>query len=193
MDYDHITTVCTKVSKNAGIIVKGRHNINKNTVLLLYHSLIQPYLDYCNIIWATGLVVLAITLKAVSKTKKALRAITFRKWNAHTNPLFAYLNILIVYDINKLQTLCFVYKAVNNLLPKHFNTFFNLFINIHQHDTIQSSGFHFTFHRTNIRANSIKILGPKLWNSFCSSITSLPSFHSFKNRCFKSILNSCVQ
>ena len=50
---DHITTLCTKISKNTGIIFTVRHNLNKNTVLLLYRSLIQPYLDYCNIIWAT--------------------------------------------------------------------------------------------------------------------------------------------
>ena len=43
---DHITTLCTKISKNAGIIFKVHHNLNKNIVLLLYRSLIQPYLDY---------------------------------------------------------------------------------------------------------------------------------------------------
>ena len=127
------------------------------------------------------------------KQNKALRAITFTKWYPDTTQLFKHLNILTVYDINKLQTLCFVYKAVNNLLPKHFTTFFNLNINIQQHNTRQSSSWHFTFHRTNIRANSIKILGLKLWNSLGSSITSLPSFHIFKNRCFHSILNSYVQ
>ena len=50
---DHITTLCTKISKNITVIFKVRHNLNKNTVLLLYRSLIQLYLDYCNIIWAT--------------------------------------------------------------------------------------------------------------------------------------------
>ena len=49
-----ITTLCTKISKNTGIIFKICHNLNKNTVLLLYRSLIHPYLDYCNIIWAIG-------------------------------------------------------------------------------------------------------------------------------------------
>ena len=49
----YITTVCTKVSKNTGIF-KVRHNLNSITLLLLYRSLIQLYLDYCNIIWATG-------------------------------------------------------------------------------------------------------------------------------------------
>ena len=50
---DHITTLCTKISKNTGIICKVRHNLNKNTVLLICRSLIQPYLDYWNIICAT--------------------------------------------------------------------------------------------------------------------------------------------
>ena len=121
------------MSKKTGIIFKVRHSLNKNTVLLLYRSLIQPYLDYCNIIWATGH---SNNLERLfRKQKKALRAITFTKRNAHITPLFKHLNILTVYDINKLQTLCFVYKAVNNLLPRHFNTFFNPNINIHQHNT----------------------------------------------------------
>ena len=74
---DHITTLCTKISKNTDIIFKVRHNLHKNTVLLLYRSLIQPYLDYCNIIWAKGH---SNKLeKLFQKQKKALRAITFTK------------------------------------------------------------------------------------------------------------------
>ena len=79
-------------------------------------------------------------------------------------------------------------KTGNNLFPTQFDTFFYLNLNVHQHDTRQSFSLHVTFHRSNIRANSIKILGPKLWNSLCSSITSLPSFHILKTRCFHSIL-----
>ena len=72
---------------------------------------------------SVGWEVIAITLKGCYENKKPLRATTFTKWNAHTTPLLKHLNILTVYDINKLLTLCFVYKAVNNLLPRHFNTF----------------------------------------------------------------------
>ena len=113
-----MTTLCTTISKNTGIIFNVRHNLNKNTVLLLYRSLIQPYIDYCTIIWATLRV---ITLKGCFENKKkALRAITLTKRNEYATPLFKNLNILTVYDINTLQTLCFVYKVVNNLLLKHF-------------------------------------------------------------------------
>ena len=47
---DHIEMVCTKVNKNTGILYRTRKNINNNTLLLLYQTLIQAYLEYCNII-----------------------------------------------------------------------------------------------------------------------------------------------
>ena len=51
---DHIQTISNKISKNVGIIFRTRNNLNRNTLLMLYHSMIQPYLDYCNIVWAVG-------------------------------------------------------------------------------------------------------------------------------------------
>ena len=88
---------------------KVRHNLNNDTVLLLYRSFIQPYLDYCNIIWATGH---SNNLERLFRKQKKSSCYYITKWNAHTIPLFKQLNILTVYDINKLQTLCFVYKQV---------------------------------------------------------------------------------
>ena len=49
---EHIKPVCTKVSKNTGILYRTRKNLNTNTLLLLYQTLIQPYLEYCNTIWS---------------------------------------------------------------------------------------------------------------------------------------------
>ena len=49
-----------------------------------------------------------------------MRAIVFAKWNAHTNEIFKKLNVLTVHDINKLQTCCFVYRSMHNLLPMSF-------------------------------------------------------------------------
>ena len=78
--------------------------------------------------------------------------------------------------INKLQTLCFVYKAVNNLLSKHFDTYSNLHINIHQHNNRQRSSLHFTFYCPNIRANFIKMLGPNFGIHWASVS---PVYHLF--------------
>ena len=50
---DHIQRI-SKISKNMDIIFRTRNNLNRNTLLMLYHSIIQPYLDYCNIVLAVG-------------------------------------------------------------------------------------------------------------------------------------------
>ena len=49
---DHIKTVCTKVNTNTGILYRTRKNLNTSTLLLPYQILIQPLIEYCNIIWS---------------------------------------------------------------------------------------------------------------------------------------------
>ena len=77
---DHLKTVCTKVSKNTDILYRTRKNLNTNTLLLLYQTLIQPYLEYCNIIWSVD--DSDFLKKLFIKQKKDVRAITFGKWNS---------------------------------------------------------------------------------------------------------------
>ena len=130
---DHIKMVCTKVNKNTGILYRTRKNLNTNTLLLLYQTLIQAYLEYCNIIWSVDdsdfLQILLI------KQKKAVRAINFGKWNCHTAQICASLQILSLYNINNCQSCSFVYKSLNNLLPSQFSNFFYSNKDLHDHNT----------------------------------------------------------
>jgi hypothetical protein len=148
---------------------------------MLYRTLIQPYFEYCNIIWA------AESTGALNdlylKQKRAIRAITFSKWNAHTKPIFYKLKLLPVYDINKLQVYCFVHKAINGNLPDQFNCLFSLNSSVHDHHTRQSSQIHIIHSRIRARRYSIKIHGSRLWNSLDKNIINSPSFNIFKKQC----------
>ena len=76
---DHITTLCTQISKNTGIIFKVRHNLNKITLLLLYvfnHILTSTTLS--------GQHLIAITLKDFRKRAHLL--------NAHLHTPLPFLN-----------------------------------------------------------------------------------------------------
>jgi hypothetical protein len=178
---DHIRTVNNKINKSLGIIYKARKNLNTDSLLMLFHALVQPYLDYCNIVWASMPTGALIRLHKTQK--KAIRIITFSKRNCHSQPIFRRLAILPVSEINKLQTLCFVYKALNGLLPAQFQSLFELNANIHEHFTRQTTKIHVSSCRTKIRQYSIKIHGTKLWNSLDSTITNSPSFYVFKKKC----------
>ena len=48
---NHIKLVSSKVSKRIGILSKIRYNLSSEILLMLYHTLVQPYFDYCNIIF----------------------------------------------------------------------------------------------------------------------------------------------
>ena len=48
--HDHINIICNKVHKSIGIILRIKKNVDVNVLKMLYHSLIQPYFQYCNII-----------------------------------------------------------------------------------------------------------------------------------------------
>lgn len=53
-------------------------------------------------------------------------------WHESSAPLFQDLKLLIVFNINKLQTCPFIYKMLfqQSPVPKTFITFFKLFIHI---------------------------------------------------------------
>jgi hypothetical protein len=156
------------------VIFKIRNNLDKDTLKMLYHSLIQPYLDYCNIVW--GVDDSTSLQQLLRKQKIAIRAITFSKWNASTFTLFQNLKLLTLYDINVLRTRCFVYKSIHNLLPPQFADIFVLNSEVHCHDTRHKGNIHTTYHRLKI-ALAIGNYGAKLWNNLSQHLKDTPSFN----------------
>ena len=50
----HIDVVLNKTSKSIRIISKVRHLLPPNLTRMLYMTLVEPYLNYCNLIRASG-------------------------------------------------------------------------------------------------------------------------------------------
>ena len=113
----HVSTICSKTSKIIGtcIICKARKYFCSKTLLILYNSLFLPYLNYCNLIWASTYDLHIEPLLLLQK--KVVRIITFSHPLTHTKPLFQKLNILPIHSIFKCQISCFVFYHINKLLP----------------------------------------------------------------------------
>ena len=91
------------------------------TLFSLYNTLIFPYLNYCNIVWArtsTNKLKSLITVQ-----KRAIRICTLSVHRDHTATLFARIHTLTITDINQLQTGILRYKYTNNLLPRTFSSY----------------------------------------------------------------------
>ena len=102
-----------KISKGLGILVRLRHCLPSRILVNLYYTLVHPYFDYCNIIWATGSRTSLNNLFLLQK--KAMRITTNSSWLAHTSPIFNKLKVLTVFDTNKykLFVLCLRFSISN--------------------------------------------------------------------------------
>ena len=50
----HINSIPTKMAKFITIFYKIRNGVNRDSLILLYNSLIYQHLTYCNTVWCTG-------------------------------------------------------------------------------------------------------------------------------------------
>ncbi len=185
---DHITMIKSKVVKNIGIIYRMKLFVPRSVLLSLYHALVEPYLQYCNIIWAGHRTSVLRELHLCQK--RLMRIMTNSSRLTHSAPLFKQLSILTVYDINNLQVGCFMYCAVNRLLPECFSSMFVPNSALHSYNTRRHNDIHQTQFRLNSTRFSIRVYGALLWNSLDVEIKSLPTLNSFKNRYKQNLIAS---
>ena len=82
----HISHVALKMAKSIGIINKVKHFITSPTRRILYCSLVLPYIQYCNIVWAKTY---PTNLDKIMKLqKRAVRIIANAPYREPTDPLF---------------------------------------------------------------------------------------------------------
>ena len=153
----------------------------------LYNSLMLPYLMYCTTAWAGGS---PNRLKPIFLLqKRVIRIIAGVHYLAHSSPLFKSLNLLSIYDIYRHQLATLMYRHQSGLLPSIFKNFFTTNSDLHRYNTRKKHDYRSAISRIGARSSSVRIMGPKLWNSIDPSVRSALSLSSFKY-IFKSLLVS---
>ena len=105
----HINIVLSKTSKCLGIMSKIRHLIPQHLTRMLYLTLVEPYINYCNIVWCSPDKTSNLE-KILRVQKKYCRLMTFASFSAPSKPLFLELKLLNVYEIYKYQLAVYMYK-----------------------------------------------------------------------------------
>ena len=188
---NHIEYIAKKIAKSVGIIKRIRHSLPLETLNTLYNTLILPYLNYCNIIWANNKPNCLRPLLLLQK--KVMRINTASAYNAHALPLFAKLNQLTVSDLNYLSVLTFMYRYHSNCLPPAFTDYFVQTSAVHHHCTRSSTKLHISYARTDVMKRQLRVYGPKIWNTVNSEVIYAPTnWRAFKRRCKKQILLTYV-
>ena len=164
----HIAFICSRLSRNTGIISKLRHYLSLKQLRQLYYNLIYPYLSYAIIAW--GSTYKTHLKKIQTKQNHVIRLIFFAnsygKETESAKPLLNILNILNVDNIYRLHIFQFTHLWHCGALPNIFNHMFEYASNVHRYNTRYASkqNFYKGKARTNIGKQTISFMACDLWS-----------------------------
>ena len=161
-------------------------------------SLIQPYFNYCNIIWGAADKTTIEPLFILQK--KAIRLVNRVHYLEHTSPLFQSIKILTIYQQYDLNCILFIYKCLNSNI---YTSYKNKLIRNSQHhsyNTRNNSNFRLPGSRLKNIRQSFFYKGIDLWNRLNSNLTTFkPNIQfksnllSFKKRIKTKLLTDAIQ
>ena len=177
---DHILYISNKVSKGVGILSRLHHLLPRHILLMLYNTLILPYLSYCNVVWGGTL---PTRIQPLFILQKRCMRIIFNKHRLHhTTPLFAKLNILSIYNLNQYSIGMFMFSWVHGICPPIFNRYFHFCRETHSYHTRSSGNISVPFFRLKSSQLSIRYMGVKVWNSLPDNVRKCLSSNTFKSK-----------
>ena len=176
----HIQHIRNKIAKGLGVICKARKVLNRETLIVLYNSIIYPYLTYCIEVWGSTAHTHLSSL--IRMQKKIIRVLTSSKYNAESYPLFRQLNLLNVQEIYMYSTVSFMFKFIKGNLPEIFNLLFKRNSEIRRRYTRQMHMLNLPICQTTLYKNTIIFQGPKAWNAISNKININCSIHAFKRQ-----------
>ena len=164
----HISYICSRISKNTGILYKLRNYLSLQQLKQLYYSLIYPYITYVIVAWGSTY---QTHLKKIQiKQNHLIRLIFFAtlygKNTESALPLLNLLDFLTVNNIYRQQTLKFIYQWHIKCLPEVFASYFTYSSDVHSYNTRYAAqhNLYQTRSRTNTGKQMISAKAVKLWH-----------------------------
>ena len=183
----HVSQICKKMARSIGVLSKINY-LPVNILKAIYHTLITPYLSYCNIVW--GFTSNKNINYIYLLQKRAVRIITHSSFLSPTAPIFKDLSILPIQKMITLQCGTFMFSCHNNCLPIKLQKYFVFNSSFHSYYTRNSAKYHLPLMRTSASKNSIFYHGPVIWNNLADSLKDCKSICHFKTKYKKNLNNS---
>ena len=175
---NHIIHTSKKDARGLGILCKARRVLDKETWKNLYFTFIYLFLIYCVHVWGNYAKTHLDHLQKLQQ--KIVRAITFSKFNSHTEPLMYELKILNIVKIHLFAVGIFMFKYINKDIPDVFKSMFSYRYEIHAYNTRGANQLHLEQFPTNIGLKGLRYFGAKLWNNIFLSFTDINCVDLFK-------------
>ena len=166
------------MSKSVDILKILKHTFPTSALKTIYHSLIYPYFNYCNLIWGSAASTHLESLTLIQK--KCIRIISKVGYYDHTEPLFNEQKILTVPKIYNYNCTKFIFQCYNNSTYSNFKSKLKKNSDFHNYDTRIKNLLRIPKVRLKKFTNSFLYNGIDKWNHLPDRIKTLSSFDSFK-------------
>ena len=179
----HVEYITGKINRGIGILKRVRHIVWKDSLMLLYQTMIELYFRYCNGVW--GQCNEGLKDKLQNLQNRAARTIAKLKYDeADHQTLLSDFGWLSVRDLITYDTWVFMYKIVHSLAPGHITDLFCKQEIVHRHRTRSAESGNIFIHQRNLKLGqeAITFSGAKIWNDISCDIKRTQSLDAFKGK-----------
>ncbi len=186
----HVDKMCSKLSRRLGILRRVKFNLPKETLYMLYNSIVLPLFDYGDVVYGNCS---AITLKGLQVLQnRGARMLLDCHYRTYSVIMLSELKLLNIKDRLNFHKICLVYKYRNGLVPQYLAEIFSNVRDKHEHHTRAQTRQNLTLvkPKNNQLKRSFKYSSALNWNNFNPVIRNATSLNIFKSAYLKSHFNN---
>ena len=116
---EQIDSISKKVSQGMGVLRRAKLFVKYDTLQLLYNSLVQPYFEYCSLVWGNCRDSLKEKLQKLQN--RAARVITGDSYDTRSKDILKKLNWINLSERRQQKTTAYVSKASAGNFPENIS------------------------------------------------------------------------
>ena len=179
---NHLDEICKKVSSGIGAIRKLKPYVTRETLVSVYCALVQPYFDYCCLVWEPIGATLSNRLQSLQN--RAARVILgYRNEHGQSEAALNELQWKTLMQRRLVMKARLMYRIIHGQAPAVLiESFQNPIAPQHDYNLRNSDfGFYLTKPKTEYMKKSISYSGAKLWNNLPSEVRNSISINTFNS------------
>ena len=177
----HIASISRKVSSGIGVLKKIKPFVPTFNLISVYQSIVEPYFDYCSIVWDD--ISDHLTDKLQILQNRAARVITGADYRMHISELLSKLGWSSLKEKRNKQKALMMFKIMNGMTPPYLEDIFTRNIGRSVYNLrISRRDLALPAVKTDYYRNSFAYTGAKVWNALPEEMKYEKSMRAFKNK-----------
>ena len=181
--HEHINSISNKVTRRLNLLGRIRKYLETDTCKLLYTTLVQPLMDYSDIVWSNA--DSTCLQRLLRLQKRGARIILQKKIREdRTANLFRELEWVSLFERWNFRKCLTVFKCLNGIYPPYLRGLFSYNSDVHHYNTRNRANLHMVKITSKSGYRSFTYLAAKLFNNLDHATKCSLTIKEFVNNCW---------